>query len=326
MKCVCVPLHASVNTYIPCRMKAWNDNTALTLHTVACVIIGCNGRESPLTGASSVSFFWGVLLLGLSHAQMWDMSSALSSRMNVLKLWLWSSRDESGSFLGPICCTSPCSFPGMDFWPGAWGNQSVSTMYVGTSSRAKHDCWQMWLMTIWSLTKWWLTVKDKRMGLISSWPYLPFVLFYLLNHLLINETGLCYVCQADLDFTLASNSPSSCLLTTEVTDVCNHAQLSFYIVQERCISNSCYYYDKIPDRRQLMGQKESMLAHSLWGVVSHGGEGIAIGESVVLTSERDSLLIRSHILKVPWSLQVAPASGDQVFRHVYRWGHFPFKA
>lgn len=64
--------------------------------------------------------------------------------------------------------------------------------------------------------------------------------------------------------------------------MCASLSSSLYIVQERCISKSCYYYDRIPDGRQLGGRgRGSVLAHSLRGVVSRG-EGMATGESVAL--------------------------------------------
>lgn len=56
---------------------------------------------------------------------------------------------------------------------------------------------------------------------------------------------------------------------------------SFSTVQKRCISNSGYYYDKIPDRGHLSRGKGSLLAHSLRGVVTCG-EGMATGESVAM--------------------------------------------
>lgn len=62
--------------------------------------------------------------------------------------------------------------------------------------------------------------------------------------------------------------------------MCASLPSSLYIVQERCISKSCYYYDRIPDGRQL-GGGGSVLAHSLRDVVSRG-EGMATGKSVAV--------------------------------------------
>lgn len=63
--------------------------------------------------------------------------------------------------------------------------------------------------------------------------------------------------------------------------MCASMPSSLYSVQERCISKSCYYYDRLPDGRQLRGGKGSVLAHSLRGVVSRG-EGVATAESVAV--------------------------------------------
>lgn len=157
-----------------------------------------------------------------------------------------------------------------------------------------------------------------------------FILFCLLNYCLSVRQGFTAYVQLTwiLLWIQTHHPPVFQLLRLQM---CASLPSSLYIVQERCISKSCYYYDRVPDGRQLRGGGKGLCigsqfkgcGQSWW---RHGyrwvcgsGRMDAIG-CVLLTSRwirkrRDSLLlVQPHILKVPPSLQTAPAFRDHIVR------------